>query len=171
MKIRKAKLEDAKGIAKVHVDSWRTTYETIFPSDFLNNLSYESRENLWNDAIPKGTIYVAENNEGFIVGFSTGGKERTGNYEGFEGELYAIYILKEYQGKGIGKALVQPVVEELLEAGIDSMTVVVLEENSACQFYEALGAKKLDSIEDEIAGKKVKECVYGWGNLKECFGI
>lgn len=31
MIIRKAKLDDATGIAKVHVDSWRTTYKGIIP--------------------------------------------------------------------------------------------------------------------------------------------
>lgn len=166
MKIRKAKLEDAKGIARVHVDSWRTTYETIIPSEYLNNLSYESREKLWIDGIPKGIVYVAEDEKGTIVGFSSGGKERTGKYVGFEGELYAIYILKEFQGKGIGKALVKPVVEELHNAGIESMLVLVLEDNNACHFYEALGATKLDSIEVEIADKKLIEAVYGWKDTK-----
>jgi len=46
MIIRKAKLDDATGIAKVHVDSWRTTYKGIIPDDFLNNLSYEQRTEL-----------------------------------------------------------------------------------------------------------------------------
>ena len=45
--IRKAELEDAKGIAKVHVDSWRTTYKGIVPDTFLENLSYENREQIW----------------------------------------------------------------------------------------------------------------------------
>ncbi|MEA1854613.1 MULTISPECIES: hypothetical protein [Cytobacillus] len=45
--IRKAVIEDAMGIAKVHVDSWRSTYATIFPQEYLNRLSYEKRETLW----------------------------------------------------------------------------------------------------------------------------
>ncbi|KAF0820926.1 MULTISPECIES: hypothetical protein [unclassified Cytobacillus] len=47
MKIRAAELSDAEGIAKVHVDSWRTTYKDIIPENFLENLSYQSREELW----------------------------------------------------------------------------------------------------------------------------
>lgn len=39
MHIRKAAVEDAAAIAKVHVDSWRTTYKGIMPSDYLNSLS------------------------------------------------------------------------------------------------------------------------------------
>lgn len=51
MKIREAIVSDAKGIAKVHVDSWRTTYKGIIPDDFLNNLSYEQRTKLWEENI------------------------------------------------------------------------------------------------------------------------
>ena len=53
MIIREANLDDAKGIAKVHVDSWRTTYKNIIPDEYLNNLSYEKREQLWTNNIPK----------------------------------------------------------------------------------------------------------------------
>lgn len=166
MNIRKAILEDAKAIAKVHVDSWRTTYANIFPVDFLNNLSYESREQLWVESIPNGIVYVAEDSDGEIVGFVSGGKERSGNYVGYDGELYAIYILKEFQGKGIGKDLVKPLVAELQQIGLISMLVLVLEDNPSCIFYESLGGKKLDSIDVEIAGKKIKEAVYGWEDSK-----
>jgi len=52
--IRQADIADAKAIAKVHVDSWRTTYANIVPDDYLTNLSYESREHNWQKTIPNG---------------------------------------------------------------------------------------------------------------------
>lgn len=166
MKIRKAVLKDAKGIAKVHVDSWKTTYANIVPNEYLNKLSYESREQLWIQGIPNDNVYVAENDEGEIIGFSTGGKERSGKYPEYKGEIYAIYILRDYQGKGLGNLLVKPIVEDLLQQNIDTMIVLVLEENPSRLFYEALGAEKIDSIEDEIAGKKLNELVYGWDDIR-----
>ncbi|MEK3989983.1 MULTISPECIES: GNAT family N-acetyltransferase [Robertmurraya] len=162
MFIRKAIPADAKGIAKVHVDSWRTTYKHIFPDDYLQSLTYESREELWNGVIPNGHVYVAENHQGEIVGFSSGGKERTGDYPGYEGELYAIYILQEYQGKGIGRQLVKPLIEQFKNEGMNSMTVFVLEENPSKHFYQSLGATEIDRLKDTIAGKEVIELVYGW---------
>lgn len=45
MEIRKTKLEDASGIAKVQVDSWRKTYKGIVPESFLNSMSYDFHEN------------------------------------------------------------------------------------------------------------------------------
>lgn len=169
IKIRKAIVTDAKGIAKVHVDSWKTTYANIVPDEYLNNLSYESREQMWTNAIPYGGVYVAESNEGLIVGFSKGGKERSGNYNGYDGELYAIYLLKEYQGKGIGTALVKPIIDDIKGMGLNSMVVLVLEENISRQFYESLGGRKIDTIEVEIGGKKFSELVYGWEDIRNIF--
>lgn len=65
MNIRKARLKDAEGIARVHVDSWRTTYRGIIPDDYLNGLSYEQRTELWKNNIGKKGNYVlvAENTE------------------------------------------------------------------------------------------------------------
>jgi len=167
LQIRKANLTDVKGIAKVHVDSWRTTYANILPDEYLNNLSYESREQIWMNNIPNGGVYVAENKEGEIVGFSSGGKERSGKYRGFEGEIYAIYILKEYQGQGIGKALVMPILDEIIGMGLKSMLVLVLKDNSARHFYEALHGEEIDAIEVQIAGTKVSELVYGWKDIRQ----
>ena len=142
IKIRKAVLTDVKGIAKVHVDSWKSTYANIVPEQYLNNLSYESREQMWTNGIPYGGLYVAESKEGKIVGFSKGGKERSGKYKGYDGELYAIYILKEFQGKSIGKALVKPIIAEITGMELNSLLVLVLEDNVSRKFYESLGGKK-----------------------------
>ncbi|MBT2736203.1 GNAT family N-acetyltransferase [Bacillus sp. ISL-7] len=166
IKIRKAVITDAKGIAKVHVDSWKTTYANIVPNEYLNNLIYEEREQIWINNIPDGGVYVAENNKGEIIGFSSGGIERSGKYNGFDGELYAIYILIEYQGQGIGTALVKPIIDEIKEMGLKSMLVLVIEDNSSRLFYEALGGKKIDTIKVEIAGKKLSELVYGWDDIR-----
>jgi GNAT superfamily N-acetyltransferase len=165
MIIRRAELKDAVGIAKVHVDSWKTTYKDIVPDDFLNKLSYESRVPQWEDSIPKSLVMVAEDENGQIIGFSTGGIERTGNYEGYKGELYAIYILKEYQGKGLGTKLVKPIIDELKSMGIYTMLVIVLEDNPSRHFYEKLGAEKIDSLEIQIVGKKLREAVYAWNDI------
>ncbi|MCY9076700.1 GNAT family N-acetyltransferase, partial [Bacillus inaquosorum] len=45
--LREAKVEDIKDIAKVHVDSWGTTYRGIVPADYLNSLNYKEFEDKW----------------------------------------------------------------------------------------------------------------------------
>lgn len=51
MEIRKAILADAASIAKVQVDSWRTTYQGIVSEEFLSAMSYEDREQKWKNSI------------------------------------------------------------------------------------------------------------------------
>ncbi|ALX48887.1 GNAT family N-acetyltransferase [Lentibacillus amyloliquefaciens] len=165
MNIRKATEQDAPGIARVHIDSWRTTYKGIVPDDFLDSLNYEDRTKRWEQNVRESNVYVAENDTGKIFGFSTGGKEREEKYGGYDGELYAIYILEEYQGKGIGKKLVKPVADELSKAGFNSMLVWVLEENDAKYFYEKLGGKYIDTADITIDGAELKEMAYGWPDL------
>ena len=170
MLIRKAIHEDVPGIAKVHVDGWRTTYKGIVPDTYLASLSYKNRERIWTSGIKENNVYIAEDADGEIVGFATGGKERTGKYAAYVGELYAIYLLEGYQGKGIGRTLVQSVVDDLLEKKLNSMLIWALEENPACRFYEALGGMKIDTTEIEIEGKKLSEIAYGWNRLAELRG-
>lgn len=165
MKIRKAVLADAKGIARVHVDSWIATYRNIVPDIYLDQLSYDAREQLWNGNLKADNNFVAENDEGEIIGFADGGKERTGKYAALQGELYSIYILPKYQGKGIGRSLVKRVVEHLKENGYHSMLIWVLEENHSRGFYEKMGGKEVDRKTLTISGKELTEIAYGWEDV------
>lgn len=162
MKIRKATLADAKGIARVHVDSWIATYRSIVPDTYLDQLNYDTREQLWKENLKANNNFVAENDDGELIGFADGGKERTGKYAALKGELYSIYILPEYQGKSIGSSLMKKVVHHLKENGLNSMLIWVLEENLSRGFYEKMGGKEVDRKTLSISGKELSEIAYGW---------
>jgi hypothetical protein len=49
--IRPAAMDDARAIAGVRVESWKSTYRGIFPDDLLDGLSVESRESGWRDLL------------------------------------------------------------------------------------------------------------------------
>jgi L-amino acid N-acyltransferase YncA len=171
MNIRKAKAEDAAGIARVHVDSWRTTYKNIVSDEFLERMSYEERENIWKRALgntgSKQCIYVAENHHGEIVGFASGGKERSGNYPDFDSELYAIYLLAEVRRMGVGRRLFHCAVDELKEQGFLSMLVWVLADNDPARtFYESFEPEQIDSEMIEIGGEQFEEVAYGWREIR-----
>jgi ribosomal protein S18 acetylase RimI-like enzyme len=171
MIVRQARVEDAAGIARVRVDSWRTTYKGIVPDDYLTNMSYEESERRWrwilNNGSSTGSIcYVVEEETGQVVGFISGGPEREHDDPAYSGELYAIYVLKEYQEQGIGRRLTETLVEKLLQAGMESMLVWVLAENPACRFYEALGGQPLKTVQEEIGGKLLDLIGYGWSDIK-----
>lgn len=165
--IRRARVSDAKGIAKVHVDSWITTYQNIVPDEYLDGLKYEDRERLWNRNLQHSTAFVAENEIGEIIGFADGGKERSGNYPDIGGEVYSIYILKAYQGRGVGKLLMRAISNELLANDIQSLIVWVLKENQSSGFYENLGGKVIDEKYITIAGKQIPELAYQWTDISQ----
>ena len=169
MRIREAVLEDAEGIARVHVDSWRTTYKGIVSESVLQQLSYEQRAENWRRGIGRNALYVAEDESGKIVGFATGGKERTGNYDA-DGELYAIYLLNEVQGQGIGRKLTRIIARSLQEQGFASMLVWVLDRNPSKQFYESLGGQPIDEAMIDIGGEEFKEIAYYWDNIDSIGG-
>lgn len=168
MLIRRANPQDAASIAKVHVDSWRTTYRGIVPDSYLERLSYGRREAVWKQILSHQTdegVFVAEVEGHGIVGFSSGGKERSGNST-YHGELYAMYVLKGFQGNGIGRALTNAVVKHLSENGYNSMLVWVLADNPSRGYYEHVGGKKLTDKIEEMNGKHLTETSYGWDDLE-----
>ena len=170
MFIRQAHAVDAAAIARVHVDSWRTTYAGILPSDFLASLSYEEREQFWNRALSalgrKTFICVAEDDEGRVVGFASGGPEREGDPV-YRGELYAIYVLEQCQRLGTGRRLAAAVVRRLVEQRIDSMLLWVLADNPSRGFYETLGARRIREKAAKVGGIEVIEVAYGWSTLRD----
>ena len=169
IRIRAALPEDAGSIARVHVDSWRTTYAGIAPAEYLAGLSYRDRESVWNGILsterPAGGNFVAETEGGDVIGFATCGPEREGN-KTYRGELYAIYLLEEYQRIGLGRRLVSAVAQRLLADGFSSMLLWVLEDNhSARRFYESLGGEQVGQKTIAIGGAELVEVSYGWRDI------
>ncbi len=169
MQIRLATAIDARAIAEVHVASWRTTYAGLLPDEVLANLSVERRETYWRGelTLPDSPhfVYVAESGSGQIVGFASGGPERDGRPP-YTGELYAIYLLAEHQGKGIGRALTRAVAEHLRSPGMTAMLVWVLKGNPAARFYEALGGQYVAEKPLTIGGTDYIEIAYGWPDTR-----
>ena len=166
--IREAHIEDAVGIARVHVASWLTTYAGIVPDSYLANLSYARRETFWRDILgnvaANGYPFVAVNDAGEIVGFIFGGPQRNGD-PAYQAELYSIYLLQEYQGQGIGRQLTRRLVEAFVQAGIRSMLLWVFADNPACRFYEALGGQRLRVEQADFDGVMIDEVAYGWPDI------
>jgi GNAT superfamily N-acetyltransferase len=164
-------MADVPAIARVHVQSWRTTYRGLLPDDLLAGLSTERREEQWRRSLEgsatdaaSGCVYVLER-EGDVIGFANGGPEREAGSV-FDGELYAIYLLEEHQGHGYGRALFTRVAAFLSEHGCTSMRVWVLAGNPAEAFYRRLGGARVAEKLIEIGGVAYSEVAYGWRELR-----
>jgi GNAT superfamily N-acetyltransferase len=168
--LRPARLSDAPDIGAVEVASWRTTYRGIVPEDYLARMTADEHAQRWARLLGRpGSLemtFVVEE-EGRVVGFAKGGPEREGDRR-FVGELYAIYLLEEVQGRGYGRALVEAVAAAMLRRGVRSMLVWVLRDNlGARRFYERLGGVYLREHDlDFGAGFTLPEVSYGWSDLR-----
>ena len=80
MEIREAKVADALEIARVHVDSWRSTYAGMMPQDYLDQLDVEKRAHRWVEILssgePKEANLVAVIG-GKVAGFTSIGPSRS----------------------------------------------------------------------------------------------
>jgi GNAT superfamily N-acetyltransferase len=138
--VRNATIEDASSISRVRVESWKTTYRNLVPDGFLDAMDVAAGAEQWAERIrgAQASILVAEDSSG-IFGFAAGGKLREA-IDGYDGELYAIYLLREQQKCGAGRRLVEEIVKELRAVERSSMIVWVLAQNPAVEFYKRLGA-------------------------------
>ncbi len=166
MEIRTARPNDVPEIAKVHVDSWRTTYRDVLPKSYLSDLSYDSRETMWGGAFgaESTTFLIVAEDKGEIAGFAAGGAARqdTPEAQTYSGELYAVYMSESFQRRGLGRRLVAAVAEELISREHSNMITWVLEDNAACRFYERIGGEFLGSKTVEIADMSLRAVAYGW---------
>ena len=111
------------------------------------------------------SYFVAETEGGNIVGFASAGPEREDDRV-YWGELYAIYILEEYQRLGLGHRIFLRVTRRLLADGYNSMLLWVLEDNHpAIRFYESLGGKRVGRKTISIGGVDLVEVSYGWRGI------
>lgn len=168
MRIRSAQVTDAAGIAQVHVDCWRRTYAGLVPQSHLDGLSRAQREKDWCAWLAPGSaplVFVAEEEDGRIVGFASTGRYR-GRNQNFKAELYAIYLLNAYQRQGLGRRLICEIAQRLIQEQMSSLVAWVLADNSSRGFYEKLGGKQIAKKEVVIGGVKLPALAYGWADVR-----
>lgn len=166
IQIRKAIMEDAEEIAKVHVESWKTTYSGIMKDSIIAGLDVGRRTDLWKQNIPReGNIVLVAEKNGQIIGFASGSAVKDGEYPEYDGDVTAIYFYKEEQGNGYGKLLLDTLFHEFRQRGFRNAIVKVLEQNGSKYFYERLGAVLIDSQQVPQYGEGLNLLTYAWEKL------
>jgi len=111
----------------------------------LTNTRIATNDDIEN--ICKGVNYiVAENDQNELVGFSSYGRNRIEGIS-INQELYTLYASKAYQRKGVGKLLLNTILDKISK---ESIVVSVFRENPYKQFYIKNGFVKVDEEQIEI---------------------
>lgn len=133
--IRSATVADAPAIGHVHHLAWIETYTGLVDDEFLKSRSEEnSAERFQKEGCRD--VLVAEL-DGEIVGFAKYGPSRDEDLPE-TGEIYALYVLKKGQGKGIGRRLLEFALR--IQTDRRSFSLWVLDSNEkAIKFYQHLG--------------------------------
>lgn len=177
--IRVATPDDVHGLGSMHVASWRETYAGVLPDKMLSSLTVEGRAAAWAQIMghpptPGSTvIYLAECG-GTIIGFGSCGAQRSENLKdkGFDGEVSAIYVLREFQKRRIGTRLFGVMSMDLIGRGFNAVALWVLRDNMrARRFYERYAGQVIAEREDVRDGVVLVELAYGWPDLKELDGL
>lgn len=75
-------------------------------------------------------------------------------------ELQALYVLKEYQNKDIGRKLMHKAFEETKKNGFNSIIAGCLEENKSNGFYKKMGGEIVKKREFKLPNQTLFENVY-----------
>ena len=165
--VRLATRADAEGIARVHRESWRTTYGGILPLDVIAAHAGRKTAAAWSrrllDGPERDGTYVAHC-QGAIAGFASCGPARH-RMEGLEAEIYTLYVLQERQRRGIGRRLVQACARHFVRQGEFGFYLWVLKANRARLFYEALGGVEMGEKSERLGLHSFAEVAYGWHDL------
>ena len=158
--LRPVRPADASAVARVYVDTWRDAYRGLIPQAYLDSMSHALHERRWRQAFAAGGWGFVAELDRRIVGFASGGRCRSRGR--WSGELFVLYVLPPWQGRGVGRALFDATYFELARRGHPDMLVWVLSTNPARPFYEHLGGEPAGENFCDIGGARLKEVGYGW---------
>jgi len=143
--------DEIRGKGCVHYKAWQQAYTGLVDQSCLDKMSVEKCVLIaykWPD-----NLLVAKDGER-VVGFVGYGDCRNDDMKD-AGEVFALYVLAEYYGKGVGRALMDAALDLLPQ---DRVAVWVLQGNKrAIRFYEKCGFRPDGKSDTKILGSPITE--------------
>lgn len=143
--------EEIEGKSLVHWQTWREAYDDLLPVEFQETMTLD-RCRFFSQKYPENTLIAMDGKK--VVGFISYGNFRDETIQA--GEIIALYVLKDYYGKGVSKQLMHAAFVALDQ--FSEIYLWVLKENKrAIAFYQKMGFT-FDGQEQILdLGKPVKE--------------
>ncbi|MBQ3408581.1 MAG: GNAT family N-acetyltransferase [Clostridia bacterium] len=161
--IRNATIKDIEEIADIKIEGWRTAYRGIIDDNFLDNMDMEQEIEKRRNNIDNGVnIVVAELNKK-VIGFCLyrNYNKNTEKYPEADCEISSLYVKSNLRRNGIGRKLMQYVIELLKKEDKKKMILGCFEKNYPSRaFYEKMGGIVFDYDEIEFGNKKYTLALY-----------
>lgn len=149
VQFRRAVLSDCREIAAVKRRIWETTYRGIYPDAKIDGYDMPAQEEKFASIVRNGkmSLYVAEK-DGNLLGYMCYGENFRKAF-GKTNEILLLYVLKEYQGQGIGRRFFQIARDGLRAMGCKEFLIACNKYNVPAQdFYRAMGGRLIQTDED-----------------------
>ena len=143
--------EEIEGKSLVHWQTWREAYDDLLPEEFQETMTLD-RCRFLSQKYPENTLIAMDGKK--VVGFISYGNFRDEAIQA--GEIIALYVLKDYYGKGVSEQLMHAAFVALDQ--FSEIYLWVLKDNKrAIAFYQTMGFT-FDGQEKILKlGKPVKE--------------
>jgi len=146
VKIQQATINDVPIIQQIANATWPKTYGAILSEAQINymlQLMYNAHE--LEHQIQSGYKYLLANNENKIIGFAAFNEISPKAFK-----LQKLYVLPEAQGTGLGKLLLNYIIQEIKSMGAFSIILNVNRHNSALSFYSKMGFQIIKEEDNDI---------------------
>ena len=148
---REACIADCYELAVLKGKVWNTTYQGIYSQEKLTGYDVEKNKRTFESIVenPEISVWVATDGEK-IIGFVTCGKPSK-PFREYGQEIGLLYILKEYQRQGIGRAFFRIAKKLVTDHGYKEFFLSVNKRNYEAQkFYLAMGGEMICEEEEKI---------------------
>ena len=151
---------DIPVIAQLHYQCWIETYTGLIDQAYLDQLSPQrSRKDMERGDYRQFLLLTVGDEP---AGFCSHCRSRDADVDSTTGEVQSIYLLKTYQHRGYGRALMERALTELQQMGMQRVTLWVLSTNrQAIAFYERCGFTTDGAVKEQVIGSPVTELRMG----------
>ncbi len=154
--VRPATMRDAKHIAELQHTVVRDTPRSTADGATASEIPLDKRQAFWREAVEFGEPQVLVALDGDkIVGFVGFDRSRDRGTPQTMGEIWAIYVLPSYWGRGVGSALWKSARKGLQEEGCTQVSIwLSLSNERALRFHEQAGFKREPASSKAVATGK-----------------
>jgi ribosomal protein S18 acetylase RimI-like enzyme len=146
--LRFADIDDINTIGFLAQQIWPDAYKDILSEEqlgYMMNLFY-SPASLKDQMEKQKHVFILIEDEEKAVGFASYSlAKQPGIYK-----LHKIYVLTGQQGKGLGKTVIDFIVNDIMPKGATALQLNVNRNNKAKNFYERLGFKVIREEDIDI---------------------